>query len=75
MTDEEKHLAVMTQLQDLNTKFDKVIEPAITQTYKNKEEITKINSFQGIVKYVGSLISLLIIFITSRSFWDWYKSH
>ena len=43
MTDEEKHLEVMTQLQDLNTKFDEVVKPAVKQTYINKDKITAMN--------------------------------
>lgn len=43
MADEEKHLEVMTQLQDLNTKFDEVIKPAVRQTYINKDKITAMN--------------------------------
>lgn len=75
MTDEEKHLEVMTQLQDLNTKFAEVIKPAVDQVYKNKDDIIKIKSFQSVTKYLGGLISSVVMFITLRSLWDWIKHH
>lgn len=75
MTDEEKYTVIMTQLENLNTKFDEVIKPAITQTYNNKDEILKLQFFQSITKYVGTLITSLVMFITIRSLWDWLKPH
>ena len=75
MTDEEKHLEVMKQLENLNTKFDLVIKPAIIQTYKNKDDILKIKSFQQVTKYLGGLIASLGMFIAIRSLWDWMKQN
>lgn len=74
-TDEEKHTQIMTRLQDLNTKFDEVIKPAITQTYENKDDIIKIKFFQSITKYIGGLVTTAVMFVTVRSIWDWIKSH
>ena len=74
MADEnKKHVEIMTQLQDLNTKFELLIKPAITQTYNNKDDIIKIKSFQSVAKYVGGLISTLMMFVAIRSLWDWIK--
>ena len=74
MADEnKKHVEIMTQLQDLNTKFELLIKPAIIQTYNNKDDIIKIKSFQSIAKYVGGLISTLVMFVAIRSLWDWIK--
>ena len=74
MADEDKrHVEIMTQLQDLNTKFELLIKPAITQTYNNKDDIIKIKSFQSVAKYVGGLISTLMMFVAIRSLWDWIK--
>ena len=75
MTEEEKHTEVMTKLQDLNTKFEELIKPAITQTYINKTDILKLYFFQYIIKYVCGFVILLLVFITSCSFWEWYKKH
>lgn len=75
MSDEEKHTQIMTQLQDLNTKFDQVVKPAITQVYNNKDDILKMKSFQSTTKYIGGLITSIIMFIAIRSIWDWVKHH
>ena len=71
--EDEKHVQIMTQLQDLNTKFDQLIKPAIDQTYDNKDDIIRIKSFQSVIKYVGTLVSGLVMFITIRSIWSIFK--
>lgn len=43
MTDEEKHLEVMTAIKGINTTIEKVLEPAVKQTYINKDKITAMN--------------------------------
>lgn len=75
MTDEEKHTKVMIALAKINTTLIEVVKPAIKQTYDNKDDIIKIKSFQSITKYIGTLISSLVMFIAIRSVWDWIKHH
>lgn len=74
-TDEEKHLEVMTAIKGINTTIKKVLEPAVEQTYKNEKEIIKIKSFQSVTKYLGGLMTTIVMFITLRSIWDWIKHH
>lgn len=74
-TDEEKHLEVMTAIKGINTTIEKVLEPAVDQTYKNKEDITKIQSFQSTVKWVGCTFGLAVIFTTVRGIWTYITRH
>lgn len=73
MTEEEKHTNIMVALAEINTTLIEVVKPAIDQVYNNKDDILKLKSFQSVAKYIGSLVSALIMFIAIRSIWDWFK--
>lgn len=75
MTDEQKHLEVMTAIEGINTTIKKVLEPAVTQTYKNEKEIIKIQSFQSTVKWVGTIFGSAVIFTSVRGIWNYIKHH
>lgn len=75
MTDEKKHTDVMTALAEIKTELNLIVKPAVSQTYDNKDDIIKIKSFLSIVKWVGTSISAIFMFITIRSIWTWIKPH
>lgn len=75
MTDEKKHLEVMTAIKGINTTIEKVLEPAVSQTYKNKDEIIKIKSFQSTAKWVGGVFGTAVIFTSVRGIWNYIKHH
>lgn len=39
MSDEEKHTQIMVALGEINTTLEKVVAPAVSQTYDNKDAI------------------------------------
>lgn len=75
MTDEEKHTKIMVALAEINTTLIEVVKPAVEQVYINEKCIIKIKSFQSVTKYIGSLISSIVMFIAIRSIWNWIKHH
>ena len=58
--DAEKHLEVMTRLENLNTKFDEVIKPAVTQTWESKNKIIEL---ENSLKYMWRAVSVVVVFI------------
>lgn len=57
------------------TLIKEVFKPAISQVYDNENAIIKIKAFQSTTKYIGGLISSLVMFVAIRSVWDWIKNH
>lgn len=75
MGDDDKHTIIMVALAKIDTTLTEVIKPAVDKVYENEKCIIKIKSFQSITKYIGTLITSLIMFIAIRSTWDWFKHH
>ena len=60
---------------NVDTKFEEVVRPAVSQTYKNKDEIIRIKSFQKIIKWVGSTTAAIVAIAVGKSLFNIFSKH
>ena len=70
-TPEERHTQVMVRLENLDTKIEERIIPAVDQVWDNKEELIRINGKITIGQWVGGTIGTVFIFTIARSVYSY----
>lgn len=62
-------------IREINTTLLKLVEPAVTQTYKNKDVLINVVAFQKVIKYVGGLTVITTFGVAGRLIYGFMSKH
>lgn len=74
-TPEERHTQVMIRLENLDTKIEERIIPAVEQAWENKDDIIRIKGKIKLGQWVGGVIGSAFIFTIARNVYAYVTKH